>query len=685
MKNRRLALRVALNSGVMITGVYLVIQTVAYLRDNLLLGTSDWSTWLSSVTAFMGMNVVPPAIVFCFFLWLVARPLQKAALALEGGALLDPARAERTRKRLLRFERVVLVLNVVGFTAGFLIQQIFTYTLAGLFRLDRLVILLSNIAAGVSYAAAQTALNNLAFSDLRERLGIRDIGGRRRESTSMRRQFRLTLWLLVYVLTFVQYNVLDVSKYASYEADLSKRVQSGQLTVADARQAWGVLLAQKLPEISTRSGASVEQLPPPWERGEDLVAIELRIFLLDAVFILLIAMGIQTVVSLEQAGQMAEITRRLREVVEGGGDLRLRLNLRRMDELGELASLVNGVFERFHHLVARIGASAVEARDVAASIDRVLVEAEQRSSGTARGVKELTGRLEAEAASSRELAERLDSVKRGADSATAATADQARSVQETERAMRSMEAGIATVDSLTSRSGDIARLLSERGRSGGEAVRITSSAIAEIESAAAQVLTVLGSLGTIATNTNLLAMNAAIEAAHAGEKGAGFAVVADEVRGLAEMSATQTKRIRELIREVAARVAVGVERSKVSANVLGELAAGLDEAEGISRNIADAMGRQASDRREVAESLARLVDSSSLIGERMDEQRVETLRMAESLEAALERLRDIADGASTRAEDLRALESSFAAVRREVDRNLAAAAALSEEVGRFTV
>jgi methyl-accepting chemotaxis protein len=248
-----------------------------------------------------------------------------------------------------------------------------------------------------------------------------------------------------------------------------------------------------------------------------------------------------------------------------------------------------------------------------------------------------------------------------------------------------MSANIRSVEVLTSRSGSLTAELSDRGTAGATAVADSGDAIAAVKAAADDVLKTLGSLSKIAGDTNLLAMNAAIEAAHAGERGAGFAVVADEVRSLAQNAARQTKAIKDLVVAMYERVRRGVESSGASGEAIRSLSGGIGQAAAISLQIADAMKEQAAGTKSVEEALAQTVEASDSIKASMGEQVAETDRMAESLDLALRRLTDLAASSRAQADAVSALEASFAAVRKEVDKNLAAVEDLDKLLEGFKV
>ena len=126
MKTHRLALRVTLNSALMILGVYAVMQIVTYIRDNILLGLSGFASLPAMLFGFLGDNVVPPLLVFSIILYLLALPIQRTQVRLEAGEDLGPEELEATRKRLLRFSPVVLVLNLLGFVLGYILFEVFS-------------------------------------------------------------------------------------------------------------------------------------------------------------------------------------------------------------------------------------------------------------------------------------------------------------------------------------------------------------------------------------------------------------------------------------------------------------------------------------------------------------------------------------------------------------------------------
>jgi methyl-accepting chemotaxis protein len=683
MKTRRLALRVTLNSALMILGVYVVMQLVNYLRDNILLGLRGLAGLPASVLGFIGANVLPPMIVFAVLIYVLALPIQRAQGRLEAGEELSPSELEATRKRILRFSGVVLAVNLLGFAAGWVLLQVLSGQAAAMLRLDRLVILASNLAGAAVYASAQSALNNIAFAGLRDRLGIHAIGDRRREMRSTARQLFLTLLAVSYALTFLQFNVRDVMTAQSIEAEVLSRVRTGAIAPGGAAEDYRRTLALKLGAFSSRPGVDAAAIPLPWEREIGYAEIQQRIFLLYFAFMFLVAAGIQAAVSMERRGEITALQGRVREVVAGGGDLRARLSLRSMDDFGELAELINRLLDQFSALVGGISGSAARTKEGAAAIARSLGEAEAISARSVEAFLALKAGLEAEAAESRRLRDGLGSFRSAVAKVEEAARAQDGYVMGTSAAMEEMASNIRSVEGMTRRSGELAGGLAGQGKAGGEAARGTSAAIREIDEASKKILEVTGALGKISSDTNLLAMNAAIEAAHAGDRGAGFAVVADEVRSLASNAAAQTKAIKGHISAMSEKVGRGVRQAEAGGALLSELSAGLEDAAAISSEIAAAMEEQSAGTRSVADSLAQVVDSSRAIRERMAEQGSETEAMAGAIELALKRLDELAEASRGQAESVRELRTAFAAVRAEVEGNLEASRELEAEIGRF--
>ncbi len=685
MKTRRLALRVTLHSTLMILSVYVVMQTLAYFRDNIILGLHDLAGFLPSVGSFLGIFIIPPLLVFSVLIYAFAHPIQKVALRLEAGEVLDPGLLEQTRRRLLSFSRLVLILNILGFTLGSILLVLISGRLHEFLEFDRIVVIISNLAAGVVYASAQTALNNIAFAPVRERLGIKEIGSRKREPTSTRRQLVLGFFIALYVLTFLQFNTRDVVLAEAVQTEALQALAAGRISPAELPTEYRRLLAASLDSFTSRVDISADSLPLPWEAGLDYRRIQRATFVINILFMLSIAFGVQAVVSADLGGQLRDLARRMKDVLEGGGDLRPRINLRAMDDIGEITELINRLLDLFHGVAQRIGEAAGQTREGAAAIDRVLGTSEELSRRSGAASQALEADLVAQAEESRGLALALDSFREAVAGVNEAADEQRRVVAETGRAMEEMAGSIRSVRDMTEKAGVLAEELSSRGEAGGQAVTDTRKAIGEIEAAARKVLGVLGSLTKISANTNLLAMNAAIEAAHAGAHGLGFAVVADEVRSLATTAAGETKAIRELITAMTERIGKGVERAELSGQVLGRLVEGLAESSRISGDIAGAAKAQTQGTQAVEASLAQVVASCEAINRRMAEQTRRTNEMSATLEAAMARLEGLAAASRDQSKEATALEASFQEVRREVDRNLEAVEKLTVEIGRFKV
>lgn len=250
-------------------------------------------------------------------------------------------------------------------------------------------------------------------------------------------------------------------------------------------------------------------------------------------------------------GQLGKTVAAMHDIAEGEGDLTQRLKVKGRDEIAQLSSAFNAFMEKVHDLVSRVSGAAAQLASAAEEMSVISGEANAN-------MEKQRNETEQAATAMNEMSATVQEVARNANSAAEAANDADATAAEGNKVVKN------TINSINALAGDVDN---------------AAEVINSVESDSDEIGTVLDVIRGIAEQTNLLALNAAIEAARAGEQGRGFAVVADEVRTLASRTQQSTEEIQGMIQrlQTGARNAVTVmneSREKAKLSVSEAAAAG---------------------------------------------------------------------------------------------------------------
>ncbi len=275
-----------------------------------------------------------------------------------------------------------------------------------------------------------------------------------------------------------------------------------------------------------------------------------------AIAVVIAIIGAVLLLTLRLTAGISTSIRRIESGIAGikAGDLTGRLAAGASDEIGSLSSDLNDFIEALSDSIARI--QAVSSENLAMK-ERIVQTAGKSSSSVTqieancgsieRRISVLNENLGGSSGAVEAIAENINGLREQIE-------EQMSMVEESTASVTQMIASMENVTKITDQRREAVERLVTTVSAGGEKMAATFAVVAGINDSVGSIVDITGMIQKISSQTNLLAMNAAIEAAHAGDAGRGFSVVADEIRNLAEASAVNSKEINGILKGIVGRI-----------------------------------------------------------------------------------------------------------------------------------
>jgi len=440
-------------------------------------------------------------------------------------------------------------------------------------------------------------------------------------------------------------NMIDVdveygaAKQAAYNAILNGEKFSGEaydptlntniimsmhsFPIGESNQTWSILI-----------GASESHILKP------VYAIT-RFTIILAVIAILIGAVITYFILNYVTKPLVKVADTLRDISEGEGDLTRSISTKSNDEIGDLAKYFNNTLEKIRNLVLLIKNESVTLSNVGTDLAGNMNETAAAVNQITSNIQSIKGRVINQSAGVSQTHATMGQVVGNINKLDKLVQEQSKNVAQASSAIEQMVANTHSVTNTVISNANNVKSLKDASEIGRNSLHEVSLDIEEISKDSEGLMEINSVMSNISSQTNLLSMNAAIEAAHAGDAGKGFAVVADEIRKLAESSSVQSKTISMVLKKIKGSID---KITQSTGNVLTKFGAIDDNVRIVAEqeeNILHAMEEQGIGSKQILDGVGKVNDITRQVSDRSDEMLKnanEVIRESENLEKATQEI-----------------------------------------------